>query len=340
MLKDKSENLRRIYSSINKEKFDDVFLGAKEEYNWNCTSCNKVFKKKPSLIYDGKDRCSSCVRLAQAKGRTLASIKKFGSVDTLPEDISAEWFDNEPMHNISINSKKKYKWKCTYCSKIYFKIPYNQFLIPGCQACRRKKFAEIKRETKAINDGSFLDYFPEIAIEWNYKKNLKGPEKFPKYSTIIVWWICQKCSFNYEAPIYRRSYGKTGCPPCGRSSRLENIVIDFIFKTNLNFKINSYPIRLKEPNKNKRLQIDILLPELKLGFEIQDFATHSKVSDDEISDFMRLRQLKKGPAYHENKRRLAREQLGVALIDIWQDEIESGDFEEIILKAIRETERS
>ena len=35
----------------------------------------------------------------------------------------------------------------------------------------------------------------------------------------------------------------------------------------------------------------------------------------------------KGPEYHETKRRMAKEQLGISLFDLWEDEIITDAFE-------------
>lgn len=334
LLKSKNKDIGKLYSKSNSTPFDQVYLNSREEYFWTCVKCSELFKKRPSLIHEGKTSCSKCVRSAQSKGRSLASVRKYGSIESLPEEIKSEWVDKIPMSEVSINSKKSYSWRCNYCETYYQKSPYKAVLIPGCLSCRRVKLAEIKRESKALLEGSFLDAFPEIAAEWDYEKNSKTPEKFTKYSIIEIWWICSKCSFSYKAPISRRSYGKTGCPPCGRSSRLERTVKEFLDLLKLKIVINSYPISYIETGvtKKRRLQIDILIPELNLGFEIQDFATHSKKFDFEKAKFRGGEIIKKGPIYHENKRKLAKEQLDITLIDLWEDDIESGKYKEIILE--------
>lgn len=75
-------------------------------------------------------------------------------------------------------------------------------------------------------------------------------------------------------------------------------------------------------------QIDIYFPMLKIGFEVQDFATHSRV-DDELylingqprGDMI----YKKGPTYSEEKRQKFAE-MGIKVFELWEDEIRSNDF--------------
>jgi hypothetical protein len=106
----------------------------------------------------------------------------------------------------------------------------------------------------------------------------------------------------------------------------------------LNLLKNSKPLLTREKH---RLEIDIMIANVPVGFEIQDFATHSEYSNTEMPDKVwvdrairsGVKPYKKGPAYHGLKRELARIQLGVVLIDIWQDEIKDGSFENKIIKA-------
>ena len=55
--------------------------------------------------------------------------------------------------------------------------------------------------------------YPELAKEWDYKKNgILTPQMVTKGSAKKVWWLCKE-GHNYEASIYNRVSGK-GCPYC------------------------------------------------------------------------------------------------------------------------------
>lgn len=88
-----------------------------------------------------------------------------------------------------------------------------------------------------------------------------------------------------------------------------------------------------------KLELDFILPELKLAFEIQDFATHSLV-EGELGSWLGKTITKKGPAYHELKRQLAEEQLGLQLIDIWENELMDGSFRDRVAKLVSELQIS
>jgi len=234
--------------------------------------------------------------------------------------------DSLDINSISISSHLIVDWICDL-SHIYQRSFQEMNRVKKyCYYCSNQKVL------KGFND--LKSQYPLIALDYSFSNDLKADEIYCK-SSRIVEWVCHKCSLKWsQALCNRTSYSESECSNCtDRISKHESRVLEFV-KTFYTGEIlrNKMPLR----EGSSRFQIDILLPELKLGFEVQDFATHSKTSEDEVSRFKGVTGLKKGPNYHENKRRLAKEQLDVTLIDLWQDEIESGDFEEVILEAIRE----
>lgn len=71
-------------------------------------------------------------------------------------------------------------------------------------------------------DQSIAAKQPELASEWNYKKNEPlQPRMFSLQSNKRVWWTCNK-GHEWEASIYSRINGR-GCPYCsGRLATTEN----------------------------------------------------------------------------------------------------------------------
>lgn len=107
----------------------------------------------------------------------------------------------------------------------------------------------------------------------------------------------------------------------------------------------------KTSNKSNSstLQIDIYFPVKQIGFEIEDFATHSKNSDTEPysingvtrSDYV----FKKGPKYFDSKSKFF-SSVGISVFELWEDDIRSGKFISIIeniinvkLNPLKKTER-
>ena len=76
---------------------------------------------------------------------------------------------------------------------------------------------------------------PDIAKEWNYKKNGElTPSMFKSGSGKKVWWTCPECRNEYEATIGHRTAKKksTGCPVCGHKKGAQSC----------SFKVNMYDI--------------------------------------------------------------------------------------------------
>lgn len=86
---------------------------------------------------------------------------------------------------------------------------------------------------------------------------------------------------------------------------------------------NTRPLR----ENGRLLEIDILLPDLKLGIEVQDEATHDPYSDSIVGRFG----LKHGPSYFATKQRLASAQ-GVRLEELWESEVLSVNLTERLVQ--------
>ena len=89
----------------------------------------------------------------------------------------------------------------------------------GCPDCARKKHSEYMRTRprKKIHARVSPEYnlkylYPEIAKEWDYKKNELDPENYTPYSTQVVWWKCSN-SHEWQAKIQTRTKG-SGCRRC------------------------------------------------------------------------------------------------------------------------------
>lgn len=92
--------------------------------------------------------------------------------------------------------------------------------------------------------------------------------------------------------------------------------------------------RFLRDSEGRLKELDIYLPKLSLAFEIQDFATHSRDSDQELGKFNGAHILKRGPKEHENKRQIAKRQ-GIQLIDLWESDILNVDFSSKLQKLVR-----
>ena len=82
-----------------------------------------------------------------------------------------------------------------------------------------KKNAWDYSKNKIEYEKSLAGVYPELAKEWHptLNNNLK-PDEIKCGSNKIVYWQCPKCNHGenggWQAMIYNRAHGKTGCPKC------------------------------------------------------------------------------------------------------------------------------
>lgn len=103
-------------------------------------------------------------------------------------------------------------WICLKCGREYEATIAHRVNGTGCKICGFAKLAETKRRKAAIKTGGLKN--ARLLAEWNYGKNgdLK-PDDFAPGSSRGVWWICQKCGYEWKATIANRSQGRD-CPCC------------------------------------------------------------------------------------------------------------------------------
>jgi DNA-directed RNA polymerase subunit RPC12/RpoP len=137
-------------------------------------------------------------------------------------EIAKQWHPakngNLTPNKVCCSSLKKVCWICNknheWLSTIYHRI----YRKSNCPYCSNKK---------VNNENCLLTTNPTLSKEWNYKinKNLT-PLNVVKGSHKKVWWICKKCSWQWQSTIDNRSRGQ-GCPNCAgkivnKSNNLKN----------------------------------------------------------------------------------------------------------------------
>lgn len=126
--------------------------------------------------------------------------------------------------------------------------------------------SNINRQLK--KDGSFADNYPELLDEWDYEKNINGPETYTKGSAQKVWWICKnKHSWKTSIGSRTRKGGGTGCGKCSGygTSKLELRIYAELKSIFNNVKFHKY---------FKKIEIDIFLSDYNLGVEPDGYIHH------------------------------------------------------------------
>jgi len=112
-------------------------------------------------------------------------------------------------------SNKRVWWKCSRCGKSWqASIVSRTDKETGCPDCARAIRGQKKVENLVAKNGSFGDKYPEIAKEWDYKKNGDlTPERVTYGSKKEVWWICSVCGHEWKKAVSART-GGCDCPVC------------------------------------------------------------------------------------------------------------------------------
>ncbi len=183
----------------NKISPEELTLGSQKKVWWKCYLCGHKWQSSIShRAHDGRS-CPKCHygRWSKAKRSSFQ----------IPAGIIQDW---HPTRNGKLtpdmftrNSRYKAWWKCHICGK---EIERSIGDYIGCIDCKKQNVLDKKNLT--ITN-------PELLKEWDYEKNTKvDPYKVLASNPKKVWWICEKCGYNWEARISNRAKLKRGCPCC------------------------------------------------------------------------------------------------------------------------------
>jgi hypothetical protein len=131
-------------------------------------------------------------------------------------DVAEEWLYAKNCgwgpEDFSKGSNVKAWWQCSYCLRDYKAQIYNRTgNLSACPYCASKR---------VCTDNSLEDLYPELSKEWHPTKNGKlKPSQVIKFSLKRAFWLCSKCSHEWDTTIAERTYLGSGCPECYRQRR-------------------------------------------------------------------------------------------------------------------------
>ena len=184
-----------------------------EEYaNWICKKCGHEWNTQ---IYIRQNHgCPKCGHLKTAEANSKP--KKGKSLADCFPDIIKEWHPtkngNLTAYDFAPNSNKKVWWKCSKCgyewpSEIFVRYRSKHLF---CKKCNLKRAVRKPKKGKDL-----LTLYPEVASEWDYKKNYPlNPSEICSRSEKSYFWKC-KNGHEWEEKVYKRTNnnGKK-CPYC------------------------------------------------------------------------------------------------------------------------------
>lgn len=178
--------------------------------------------------------------------------------------LMEEW-DQEKNNSMALSpdtltcgSKKVAWWKCKHGHEWQERIEVRNRGY-GCPYCSGK------RPIIGIND--FATVHPELLCEWDYEKNTFLPSEILQSSGKKIWWKCEK-GHSWIATPNNRHRG-TGCPVCSKEANTSFPEIALFFYL-------SQCIFAEHRKKIDKKEVDIYIPDLKIGIEYDGIFFHEK----------------------------------------------------------------
>ena len=266
---------------------EQITSGSNIKVDWKCSICGYEWQTavKNRTRKDGKATgCPMCKRKRLSKYHETP-IKGFNDLKTMFPEIAKEWNreknGNLLPEDVLSGSGKKVWWKCSKCgyewqTAVHLRTGKNQ---TGCPICSAKKTGMDNAKTiKGVNDLKTL--YPKLVKEWDYEKNKDLPENYLPGSNKKVWWKCSICGYEWKSSIVNRTRGRN-CSRC-----LKEYHISYPEKA-VYYYIKKY---FKNALENVRLEIlegkelDIYIPNLKIGIEYDGYSWHQDANKDFIKD--------------------------------------------------------
>jgi very-short-patch-repair endonuclease len=229
---------------------------------WICNFCKTKYFASPQSKTRSKG-CLGCYKKKNpAKNQKNKSRKNRYdmSIAYLYPELAKLWHPtkNGDLKPENAKPSNKHWYICNKNHEFFIKASFKKKVknINMCSRCLG---------TVISNDNNFATRHPEIAKEWDYKKNKKLPTDYSRASNYKAWWICKK-NHSYKASIGARTGPLSGCNKCSPNiSRAQIRVyaeVKSIFpKTKLKKIIN-------------KIEIDVFIPEINVGIEYDGVRYH------------------------------------------------------------------
>lgn len=167
---------------------------------------------------------------------------------------------NLSAYQVTPFSRKVVWWKCSVGKDHEWQQTVaNVTSGSSCPVCMNRKIT--------ITNNLFVLH-PKLKQEWNFERNLNiNPFKTSAGSKIKVWWTCKRDnSHEWYSTICDRTGKRSGCPFCAIKLNVSEInMLEMIKEIFPNYEIK---YRYK-PRWLKRMELDVYIPKLKMGFEYQ-----------------------------------------------------------------------
>lgn len=194
-------------------------------------------------------------------------LSGYNDLATVNPILTKEWdYDrNQPLlpNEIIAGSTKRVWWICRNNHSWQAKVS-DRNEGHNCPYCTNREILVGYNDLVTTN--------PELAQEWDTRKNVLSPQDVVAGSAKIVWWRC-KNGHEWKASIVSRNKGHF-CPVCDATKHTS------ISEKAIVFYLKKLGIVLEENKRIERKELDIYIPSLKLGIEYDGQYFHRNPNKD------------------------------------------------------------
>jgi len=225
---------------------EDVSKGSDKEVGWLCSLCGKKWTA-PVNRRTAVRSCVGCRTCGLASGgrKKSATAVKWNNLLKSRPDIAIEWDyeKNFPLtpDEVSFGSNKVVGWVCKVCGYKWKTTANNRTRGgkgTGCSECGKVKQG-VACSLTASERNNLLEKRPDLAAEWDYKKNFPlFPEDVSRTSHKKIWWKCYKCGKSWRATAHSRNRLEPGCKECTKIVQGKKKTLDSVKNNNF---LEKYP---------------------------------------------------------------------------------------------------
>lgn len=285
------------WSDLNDVLPSEIHKRSREDIQWNCYYCNKSWVDFPYEIVKNITKynlvaCPDCI------GKQVDNLSYKNTIACLYPEVANMFSHKSPVSPEEITRGTTLKvvltLSCGHDREILlarYLDKSGNFNEPDCKECA----------TVAPVESSLLRLCPELEQEYSHH-NERSFSSLTYNSAYKAIWECNK-GHVWKACVYQRVNGKTRCPECvSKYNGKETEIYQFI----RSILPNNIDILRGDREVLDGKEIDILIPEYKIGIEFNGLYWHGEKFGCDRN-------------YHNGKRLLAKSQ-GYRLVTIWEDD--------------------